>query len=202
MSCLPSLKRAPAAEAPDGTPLANEDDAVIAFLDDCVLRCLRAPHRYIEEMGSLASEAENGAGDVQQQGQEQASEALPSPLLMTVREQFLAKLAGNHFTPSDALGVTTFVRKLVLVLASMLQDLRFLERFAEKIIGALSAEASLFEKSPVVSGAMRREGEILKACLRSYREGSLVPQVTEISNPAVQEFLGQLEELSARKFLF
>lgn len=199
MSCLPSIKRAPGAEAPDGTPLTNEDDAVIAFLDDCVQRCLRAPHRYIEEMGNLNSGADAEGADRDQQAQ--ASGALPSPLLMTVREQFLAKLSGNHFTPSDALAVTSFVRRLVLVLASKLEDLRFLEMFASKLVQSLSDQkATLFEKNSVVGGAVQREGHILNACLQSFKDGPITPHVVDKSNPAVQEFLGQLEKLSIRKF--
>lgn len=201
MSCLPSVKRASGAEAPDGTPLTNEDDAVITFLDECVQRCLRAPHRYIEEMESLASGAEDEGGDrLQHQGQEAPSGALASPLLMTVREQFSAKLSGNHFTPSDALAVTSFVRRLVLVLASKLEGLSLLERFVRKIVESLSGETSaLFEKTPVVGGAIRREGQILKVCLQSCRDGPSVPQVPEMSNPAVQVFLRQLDELPIRK---
>lgn len=200
MSCLPSIKRTPGAEAPDGTSLTNEDDAVITFLDECVQRCLKAPHRYIEEMESLTSGPEDEGGNRQQQGH--ASDTSPSPLLMTVREQLLAKLLGHHFTPSDALAVTSFVRRLVLVLASKLEDLGSLERFTEKIVESVSGQISkLFEGSPIVSGAIGREVEILNACLQSYRNGPLEPQVVEMSNPAVQEFLGQLEELPIRQFL-
>lgn len=202
MSCLPSIKRVAGAEAPDGTPLSSEDDAVIAFLDECVQRCLKTPHRYIEELSVLGvggDDENEESGQSQHEGQ--ASDALPSPLLMTVREQFVAKISGGHFTPSDALAVATFVRKLVLVLGSKLEDLKCLEKFAERLVGSLEGQP-LFESRSVVGGAIQREGEILKACLESYRNGPITPQVPKVSNSAVQQFLGQLEELAIREYLF
>lgn len=167
---------------------------MIGYLDECVQRCLKTPHRYIEDLERMA--VRDGADEDKRSQQT----VLSSPLLVTVGEQYIAKLNGGHFTPSDALSVTTFIRKLVLVLGSKLEDLTCLDRMTEKVVRAVEGSISSLENSPVVAGAIRREVGILSACLRSYREGPIQAQIADTSERAVQEFLDQLEALPIREW--
>lgn len=52
---LPSTARPVDAQAPDGTSLTDERDAVISFLDECAQLCAKIPYRFLEELRSLAS---------------------------------------------------------------------------------------------------------------------------------------------------
>ncbi|EDQ99984.1 uncharacterized protein LACBIDRAFT_315004 [Laccaria bicolor S238N-H82] len=45
--------RSPGAESTDGTPLKDEGEVVIRFLDECVQWCLKTPCCYIEDMYAL-----------------------------------------------------------------------------------------------------------------------------------------------------
>ncbi|KAI0695719.1 ribosome 60S biogenesis N-terminal-domain-containing protein [Cytidiella melzeri] len=105
---IPTSRRAPDAHASDGTPLTDETAAMIPFLDDCVQRCMKAPYRYLEDLGDLWS---------QNATETQGSSLISSPLLMTVIEQLEAKFTRDLLTPSDCLAVVAYVRKLVLRLA-------------------------------------------------------------------------------------
>ncbi|KAH6899471.1 ribosome 60S biogenesis N-terminal-domain-containing protein [Coprinopsis sp. MPI-PUGE-AT-0042] len=86
-------------ETPDGTPLVDERESIVSFLDEC----------YIEEMASLSSSpADSDAMDVDISHQilldNSATGTPPSPLL------FRAKL----LAPSDLVAIITFVRKVLL----------------------------------------------------------------------------------------
>ncbi|KAG2014276.1 hypothetical protein CC2G_011109 [Coprinopsis cinerea AmutBmut pab1-1] len=109
-------------ETPDGTPLMDEREAVIAFLDECVQRCLKAPYKYIEEMESFAN-ADSTVMDVDSTSDSTrlspsttGSVSTPSPLLCTVVEQLAAKVRAKLLSPSDLLAITTFLRKLLFAL--------------------------------------------------------------------------------------
>jgi len=77
LSSLPVGLRSPDAETPDGTPLSNEQPAVVNFLDDCIQLCLKAPYDYIE--GLHISGPDSATTKIHQLG----GNAL-SPLLATV----------------------------------------------------------------------------------------------------------------------
>ncbi|KAH9916809.1 ribosome 60S biogenesis N-terminal-domain-containing protein [Fomitopsis serialis] len=128
---LPITVRPTSAQAPDGAPLSDERDAVIAFLDDCAQHCAKTPYRYLEELQSLCFDANDE--DINMDGANGVvgsvdNESLPSPLLITVAEHFTAKLRGNHISPSDALAIATFMRKLVYRLMSKTCQLGCLTR--------------------------------------------------------------------------
>lgn len=158
LECLSPVLREIGALAPDGTPLSDEGVAIVTFLDDCALRCTKTPYKYLEELCSLGRLA-----DVQSNPVAERSMIYPSPLIMTVVEQLSAKVAGNLLSPSDALAVASYIRKLLFSLAGKVQDLPFLFRITQQI-GEIFPEGS-FSQHPVVSKSIRREISILKDSL-------------------------------------
>ncbi|KIJ29710.1 hypothetical protein M422DRAFT_188028, partial [Sphaerobolus stellatus SS14] len=123
--------------------------------------------------------------------------SFPSPLLMTVLEQLKAKMAGQLLTPSDALAIVTFVRKLVLALATKLQDLRHAWTIHAKLEEILIA-TNPATKSKVIREAINRETQLLANSLRFIEY--LVAQSPASANSAVETFLEQVEELAIRKW--
>ncbi|KAH6873670.1 hypothetical protein BKA70DRAFT_1450134 [Coprinopsis sp. MPI-PUGE-AT-0042] len=124
-------------ETPDGTPLVDERESIVSFLDECVQRCLKTPYKYIEEMASLSSSpADSDAMDVDISHQilldNSATGTPPSPLLCTVVEQVLAKVRAKLLAPSDLVAIITFVRKVLLGLLGKANVLTLSSGEAEK----------------------------------------------------------------------
>lgn len=182
---LPTTRRGPSSESPDGARLADESDSVVTFLDDCVQRCLKTPYRYIEEMYEVSvSEPTSQPLD--------RSNAYSSPLLMTVLEQLGAKVSNKLLSPSDVLALASFIRRLVLRLSSAQQNLKFLHAFANKVDTILHPDR-LFPQQLTMTAAIRREMHILQVSLHRF-------ETLDISRPtapsvAVQHFLTQVEQL-------
>jgi nucleolar pre-ribosomal-associated protein 1 len=113
-------------ESLDGTPLMDERTSVVAFLEDCILRCIKTPYKYIEELEKIAAGSSSqipAAGD--QPFTASSSSDLPSPLLITMIEQLEAKLGSQaaaggsgtvHLTPSDVLAIAVYLRCLLFAL--------------------------------------------------------------------------------------
>ena len=194
LASLPFLKRAPGAEAPDGAALTDERQTVIAFLDECVQRCMKTPYRYLEDLDALVPSSGADLGR-----DSQSPDARPSPLIMTVVEQLAHKVAGGLLAPSDVLAVVTFIRKLVLKIAGKQQDIRIVNSLVDRIT-SLPFDEHLSVKFPVLKQAVLREISILRVCLRSIADSPISVQMEENGNPAVEEFLEQVEQLPIRAF--
>lgn len=177
LDSLPTTCRGTGCEAPDGAALTDESDGVAAFLDDCAQRCIKTPYRYLEALQDLLP-MENSTVDV------------PSPLLMTVLEQFAAKLAGKLFTPSDALAIAGFVRRLVFKLAGKQRDLTFLRIISEKVDDAATPE-NLYSQYACITAAIRREVSIMHKCL-SHLKGAHRRAEPNASSE-VEDFLMKIE---------
>lgn len=188
LDSLPLTQRSADAKAPDGTPLTDEGDSVIAFLDDCVQRCVKTPYKYVEELQALYSAANGDASAIGTQ-----PEAFPSPLLTTVLEQLGAKLRGKLLTPSDTLALFTFVRKLLVLLVGKTGDLGFVSVLVRKVSGLVEG-ATLFAESPVVEAAIRREVALL-ASLTEQLHNPVTPQDHRTA-AAVKEYVTNLQSLS------
>jgi nucleolar pre-ribosomal-associated protein 1 len=187
LASLPTSQRAPGTESPDGASLTDEADSVIAFLDDCVQRCLKTPYRYIEELYGISSTTDSD---------NHTFDAYPSPLFMTVLEQLSIKIEKKFLSPSDVLALTPFVRKLVLKLMSQLQNLNILLVIADKVDSMLSVDR-LFPDYPIVTAAIRREVALLWAGLRPVLDP---PTPSESASIVVQAFLAQVEQISIRAY--
>ncbi|KIJ57453.1 hypothetical protein HYDPIDRAFT_35114, partial [Hydnomerulius pinastri MD-312] len=116
LAALPSgsVRRGQGTETPDGAPLADEVDDVVVFFDDYAQRCLKTPYRYVEAMTDLLQSHASSFSNAPAY----CGEAFASPLLRAVLEQTGAKVGGRLVSPSDALAVFTFVRRLVVKLAN------------------------------------------------------------------------------------
>ena len=187
LASLPLSQRAPGTESPDGVSLTDEADSVIAFLDDCLQRCLKTPYRYIEELYGY-----NNTTDSDNQG----LDVYPSPLLMTVLEQFSIKVEKKSLSPSDVLALATFVRKLVVGLMSKSQDIDILFTVAGKLDDMLSVDR-LFASYPVVTAAIRREVAMLRISLQPTVDP---PRPSGLASREVRDFLTQVEQVPVRKY--
>ncbi|KIY73323.1 hypothetical protein CYLTODRAFT_485490 [Cylindrobasidium torrendii FP15055 ss-10] len=177
---LPTLKRSPAgAESPDGARLTDEADGVLAFLDDCIQRCMKTPYRYIEEMQAVSVSTSKGVSG-------------PSPLIMTVKEQLLAKLKAHTLSPSDTLALATFTRKIMFHLSNTLTDARVITSLLGPITEAL-CNLPFFEEFVLVGGAVKKEVEIMRYCI-GHLEEPAKPPVAKVSQD-VREFLTMVEGL-------
>ncbi|CDO76370.1 hypothetical protein BN946_scf185011.g34 [Trametes cinnabarina] len=194
LDSLPLTRRAGGAHAPDGAPLTDEGDGVIAFLDDCVSRCMKTPYKYVEELQTIflsaAQHTRDSDGRVYSIGER--PEAFPSPLLATVLEQLACKLRGKLLSSSDGLALFAFARKLILRLTTKSIDLVLPCAFVERL-SALIGDQELFPEHPTVSAAIRREVALLQDEMLQLRDPR--EPMDQDANATVEEFLLRVESL-------
>ncbi|KAJ8490078.1 hypothetical protein ONZ51_g2525 [Trametes cubensis] len=190
LESLPLMRRASNALSPDGAALTDEGDGVIAFLDDCVQRCVKTPYKYVEELQALYSSASAEHDHASSIGER--PEAYPSPLLATVLEQLSAKVKGKLLSPSDSLALFAFTRKLLLRIASKSIDLALLFACVEKL-SALVESLKPFPEYPTMEAAIRREVSLLRDQVEQLRDPREPMELD--TTPAVQEFLTRAETL-------
>ncbi|KAI0751700.1 ribosome 60S biogenesis N-terminal-domain-containing protein [Daedaleopsis nitida] len=203
LDSLPLTRRAPGTRAPDGAPLTDEGDSVIPFLDDCVQRCVKTPYKYVEELQALHSAHHALEPGMRERGEHQTAvssassigqrpEVFPSPLLTTVVEQLGAKLKGKLLSPSDALALFSFVRQLLLRLASKSADLVLCKALLGRISMLVEGQTH-FPEYAVIEGAIRREVALLTSSIKQLQHPvAVTPPPT--STPAVPEYLDRLEQ--------
>ncbi|TBU65164.1 ribosome 60S biogenesis N-terminal-domain-containing protein [Dichomitus squalens] len=189
LDSLPLTRRAAAAQAPDGAPLTDEGDSVLRFLDDCVQRCVKTPYKYVEELQTLYASSRSSSGEASSIGQR--PDAFPSPLLATVVEQLGAKLRGKLLSPSDALALFSFVRKLLLRIVGKTADLALPQAFAAKI--AELVEDDIYLEYPTMKDAIDREVALLVSSMGQLHNPIAAP--SQSTSPAVLAFLEQVERL-------
>ncbi|KAF8185167.1 ribosome 60S biogenesis N-terminal-domain-containing protein [Pholiota molesta] len=172
----------------DATLFQGETEGLIAFLDDCVQRCLKTPYRYVEALHSDP----NITGT-----NEHRLDMYPSPLLMTVMEQLDAKMNNKSLAPSHLLGVISFIRKILVNLASKTSDLRFLRAYARRLDETLLMER-LSQASPTFFTSVRREVDILYASL-SF--ASFAPPITTSSTSEMEASSKRLRTVAASQLV-
>jgi nucleolar pre-ribosomal-associated protein 1 len=172
LSAIPITRRAPDAHTADGTPLSDERETIVSFLDECIQRCTKTPYRYLEEFDALL------ASTVGQPEADSVHEVLTShsPLLMTVLEQLSAKTVGMLLTPSELLAIASFSRKLLFLLATTRSDLRILRECAKRLATVLRRASDLLKEHPMVATAIVHEVNILLVMLDSLQ--GIQPSVT------------------------
>ncbi|KIJ58576.1 hypothetical protein HYDPIDRAFT_34037 [Hydnomerulius pinastri MD-312] len=179
-------------ETPDGAPLTDEFDDVVAFLDDCAQRCLKTPYRYMEAMTDLLqSHASSFSKSTYQHGG-----AFASPLLMAVLEQAGAKVGGRLMSPSDTLAVFTFVRRLVVKLASKQAGYGGLHAILDKLEDVGSG-GEFFAYYPSIAFGIRRELSIMNACLGHLEDRPRHHGSKGNGDNAVAAFLDHIEQIPA-----
>ncbi|EGO30148.1 hypothetical protein SERLADRAFT_444262 [Serpula lacrymans var. lacrymans S7.9] len=193
LASFPTTRRAPDSRSPDGTPLTDETDAVIIFLDDCVQRFLKTPYRYFEKMQELAEPEPTEPRNDTIHALDYRDEP-PSSLLMVVLEQIGAKINGKLLSPSDSLAIVTFIRKLLFRLSGKQQDLSFLIAVSDKV-DAIVQPGNLFANYPSITSAMRSEVSVIHTCLHRPEELSFLDRSEDAT--IVQDFLHEIEQGSA-----
>lgn len=178
---IPRSKRAPDAQAPDGTLLSDEVTAVISFLEDCIQRCAKTPYRYLEDLQVFWSQ--NSSPSLE--GDTRDSSTFPSPLLITVLEQLEAKFTRNLLSPSDCLATVTYIRKLALRLAGKVQVLQPFHSLAKRL-GALVDKPG----PSSVMAAINREAQYLSAGLKQLE---FPTSVSDEHNTAADAFLKEVQ---------
>ena len=177
------------AETPDGTPLLNEQTAVVNFLDDCIQLCLKAPYGYIEGLGVLCSESAITGGD--QHGRNGLS-----PLLATVMEQISSRFASS-ICPSDTLAIISFARRLLVRLAGKRESLGLIVRLSEKLV-FLPVGETLMEDHAIVANSVTQEITILKHCLLLLDDPAAPISMPENPPSAIADFLDRIENMPLR----
>ncbi|KAH7884073.1 ribosome 60S biogenesis N-terminal-domain-containing protein [Phlebopus sp. FC_14] len=197
LAALPSGEayRGPETETPDSTPLTDEVDGVVTFLDDCLQRCLKTPYRYMEAMSDLLqshSELSDTSTHVHVH-----TETFASPLLMTILEQITAKASGKLISPSDTLAVFVFVRRLLAKLASKQGESGYgslLVVLAK--LDAFVSDGQLSKECPSIGTAILRELSIADACLGHLEDRSKRPRARAARDDAVvNAFLNRIEQV-------
>ena len=136
----------------DGVQLGDEKRCVISFLEMCMLRCSKTPHRYLEDLDSLtASSTDSG------------SSTAISPVLVTFLEQLRAKARTKAVDPGDALSLITFCRKVVQHLGGKQHDLAVLHKIASNLRAIV--EDGMIAEFPNIGAALLRECDVLDKSL-------------------------------------
>lgn len=164
---------------------------MIMFLDDCVQRCLKTPHKYIEELYSMRNtgQSEGSKTDVSLQG-------YPSPLLMTMLEQLSAKISRKSLSASDVLALGTYLRKVLYGILTKENDPSFLQVYADRIDSVLAPE-NLYPEFPTMTAAIRREIGMLQFSLKPMGTSMVDSVMGEADD--VEDFIEMLEQISGRK---
>lgn len=206
LDSLPLTRRAPGAQTPDGAPLTDEGDSVIPFLDECVQRCVKTPYKYVEELQAVytahdpvSSSMNVDTDDAQQHAASigQRPEAFPSPLLATVIEQLGAKLRAKLLSFSDTLALLSFVRKLLLRMASKSTNLVLCKAFSEKVAALVEGQA-LFAQHATREAAVRREVVLLTTSITQLQTPATVSD--QNTTGGVQDYLTRVEQSPDREY--
>ena len=202
LESIPRTLRSQESESPDGTHLLDEGDCVVLFLDSCMQRFSKTPHRYIEEFEKLVDSSKCVPEDVCQISCLQNLDA--SPVIVTLLEQLGARMQGKLIVPSETLALITFTRKLVVSLLGKQTSIKSCKILTEGLIAVFNRDIKMLESHPDILIALKRECEILEACIVKFTphmDTDTVPSVIKDSE-AVEDFINQLENLSYGTFTF
>ncbi|KAG8877942.1 hypothetical protein FRB97_002907 [Tulasnella sp. 331] len=173
LSCLPSTRFH---ETSKGG--ADNIDAFLHFFEDCLLRCLKTPYKYLEESLGICSECEEATTitDVDASSRSGSSLLLygpstaPSPLLFTVLEQLRLKITGNHIDAADCCPVFRFLRQYLVRLMAKHPDMQYTRRVAQTIGNLVLVFAERTDEKDAFD-AVVREARILRCALAFETEG-------------------------------
>ena len=164
--------------------------------------------KYVEELQAIRSthyqpsfaamDIDEGESHLSASSIGQRPEAFPSPLLATVIEQLAAKLRAKLLSASDALALFSYVRILLLRIASKSADLALCKAFGDKVF-ALVEDQTLFHERTSVESAIRREVALLRNSFDQLE--APVPPSSYVADTDVQERLTQIEKLLERELL-
>ncbi|KAL5508633.1 hypothetical protein ACEPAH_6252 [Sanghuangporus vaninii] len=166
LDALPTTVRNADTYTFDGVRLSDERQCTMSFLEACVLRCFKTPHRYLEELDSLTTSSSDSS-----------SSSSISPVLVTVLQQLHARIRSETLEASDALSLTTFTRKVIVGLAGKQPHVRVLHDITRNLRMAVTGGGA-FAEFPSIAAALRGECDILDSCLAWCL---LIPQPTSLT---------------------
>lgn len=142
--------------------LSAEQNSVVAFLDECVLRCAKTPYRYIEAarqyLQEHARDADGSDGKVV--STKTSTDVLGSPWLMAVFEQFTIRTEKGLLAADDGTvdALLAFFLRLLPVLCAYTRQTSALHAMAVKIEHGIKANpkyASFAFSASVLSSKIR-----------------------------------------------
>lgn len=123
---LDALPRA--SETVSGPMFVAQQIHLLSFLDDCVRRALKTPHRYIEEAAAVIPSL--------------SAREVASPLLMTIVEQLHAKLLGMHIATEGAAVVLNYLRRVLVGLLGKQTSDEFVRAIVARLIATVKEAKS------------------------------------------------------------
>ena len=187
LECILSTSRG-GTKSPDGVELLDGGAIVIKFLDECFLRCARAPYKYLEDLSAVTPFPSPSSKDPTEESIAKRPELFPSPVLMTLLEQ-LSVLVKQNPSPSDLYSLSVFIRHLIFKLSQKTQSLWFTQAVTEKV-DAIFGD-NVLPSYPSITGAVRREVRILRACLAGLEDPPL--DAPGMITDQMQTFLAKIE---------
>ena len=188
LECIPSTSSRGGTKSPDGVELLDGGAIVIKFLDECFLRCARAPYKYLEDLSAVTPSPSPPPKDPAEESIAKRPELFPSPVLMTLFEQ-LSVLVKSEPSPSDLYSLSVFIRHLIFKLSQKMQSLWFTQAVTEKVDAIFGDDA--LPSYPSIAKAVRREVRILRACLAGLEDPPLGTPGTITDQ--MQTFLAKIE---------
>ncbi|SPO32492.1 related to URB1 - nucleolar protein required for the normal accumulation of 25S and 5.8S rRNAs [Ustilago trichophora] len=166
--------------------LSEEQQVVVAFLDECMLRCAKTPYRYVEAARQFLQEHDQDS-HVNADGissKDASADLLASPWLMAVFEQFAIRVEKGLFATEmgtvDAL-TALFVR-LLPVLCAYTRHTSALEAMAMKIKDHIKGNA--------------------KYASSTFLASTILSKITSIRQAPVTAFTSTKQSKQANKILF
>jgi len=188
LECIPSASSRGGTKSPDGVVLLDGGAIVVKFLEECFLRCSRAPYKYLEDLFTVTPPLSPLYKDTTEDSIAKRPELFPSPVLMTVVEQ-LSVLVKKEPSPSDLYSLSAFILHLIFKLAQKTQSLWFTQAIAEKVDKIFGDD--VLPGYPSITKAVRREVRILRACLAGLEDA---PRNTPGTiTDQMQTFLAKIE---------
>jgi nucleolar pre-ribosomal-associated protein 1 len=172
----------------------DESEVVNTFLDECVQKCLKTPHKYVDALRSLA--AASSAND----DYTYKLDEYPSPLLMTLLEQLESRLSNGSLPATHIVAVTSFIGRLTFCLLGK-KDLVFLRAFVDKVENVLMQNSMLDasrDRTEITMVALKRE----LAIMRSGMAFNITIELeTAVEVEGAPSWLTAFEALSTRRSL-
>lgn len=152
--------------------LSEEQHAVVTFLDECMLRCMKTPYRYIESARLYLQKY----GE-EEQGQASGSEAesnhalaavnlIASPWLMVIVEQFKIRVDKEIFPTETGIvdALTAFFARLLPVLGAYSLQKEALQLFAlNEIVTAVTSKRNKYLSSKSIAMALFYKLKLLRS---------------------------------------
>ncbi|SNX86060.1 related to URB1 - nucleolar protein required for the normal accumulation of 25S and 5.8S rRNAs [Melanopsichium pennsylvanicum] len=171
--------------------LSDEQQVVVAFLDECMLRCAKTPYRYIEAAREFLQEngLHSNRNDDGSEGRSSSADLLASPWLMAVFEQFTIRVEKSLFLTDagtvDAL--TSFFVRLLPSLCAYTRHTSGLEVMASKINDCIKSNQKYVSSAFLASTLISKINSIRVA---PNSKASASPKKTKQTSSASKLFNG------------